>query len=74
MTTTFPVRGLSPDVVDRIDAAADAAGMSRNAYIVKVLTEHARLVRPIANPEAFRRAASLASDLGDAKVMGAAWS
>jgi hypothetical protein len=74
VATTFPVRGLSPEIIDKIDSAAAAAGLSRNAYIVQVLTEHARRVRPVASPEAFRRAADLASDLGDEELMRAAWS
>ncbi|MDQ3782579.1 MAG: hypothetical protein M3349_06535 [Actinomycetota bacterium] len=74
MAMTFPVRGLAPDVIDKIDAAAEAEGSSRNAYIVKVLTEHARRVRPAATEDSFRQAADLAADLGDEGVMGAAWS
>jgi hypothetical protein len=74
MTTTFPVRGLAADVVDKLDAAAEAEGSSRNAYIVKVLTEHARRVRPVATEDSFREAAELAADLGDDGVLSAAWS
>jgi hypothetical protein len=74
MATAFPIRGLSPDDIRRIDAAAEAEGSSRNAYIVKVLTEHARRVRPVATAEAFGRAADLAADLGDETLMHAAWS
>lgn len=70
----FPVRGLAPDVVSKIDAAAEAQGVSRNAYIVNVLTEHARRVRPVATAESVRRAADLAADLGDETLMHAAWS
>lgn len=54
----------------KIDAAAAAEGSSRNAYIVRVLTEHVQQVRPVATAEAFRRAA----DLGDETLMRAAWS
>lgn len=50
MARTFPVRGLAPDVVDKIDAAAEAEGCSRNAYIVKMLTEHARRIPSPGNP------------------------
>jgi predicted DNA-binding protein len=73
MSTTFPVRGLAPEVVDRLDAAAKAEGSSRNAYIVRILTEHARRVRPEVTEGGFRRAADLAADLGDEDVMSAAW-
>jgi hypothetical protein len=74
MTKTFPIRGLAPDVVDKLDAAAEAEGSSRNAYIVKVLTEHARRVRPAVTEDSLRRAANLAADLGDEDVLRAAWS
>lgn len=74
MASAFPIRGLSPEIIDRIDAAAYAEGSSRNAYIVKVLTEHAKRVRPVASAEAFARAADLATDLGDESLMRAAWS
>jgi len=74
MATTFPVRGLAADVVDKLDAAAQAEGSSRNAYIVKVLTEHARRVRPLATEDSFRQAAELAADLGDEDLLRAAWS
>ncbi|MGH8907240.1 MAG: type II toxin-antitoxin system VapB family antitoxin [Egibacteraceae bacterium] len=70
----FPVRGLSQDVIDRLDAAAAAKGVSRNAYVVEVLTQHARQVRPTVTRESFARAAELASDLGDKELMRAAWS
>lgn len=74
MATAFPIRGLAPDVIGKIDAAAEAEGSSRNAYIVKVLTEHARRVRPVATAETFRQAADLAADLGDEDLLRAAWS
>lgn len=70
----FPIRGLDPQVVDKIDAAAAERGMSRNAYIVELLTEHASKIRPTTNERSFAEAASLASDLGDDEVMRRAWS
>jgi plasmid stability protein len=42
----FPVRGLPPDVIEKLDVAAAARGMSRNAYVAEVLTQHARQIRP----------------------------
>lgn len=74
MATAFPLRGLAPEVVVKIDAAAAAEGSSRNAYIVRVLTEHVAQVRPVATAEAFRQAADLAADLGDETLMHATWS
>lgn len=70
----FALRGLDPAVLERIDATAEAKGMSRNAYIVTVLTDHTRRVRPVASPHAFRQAVELASDLGDRELMASAWS
>ncbi len=70
----FPVRGLEPEVVDKLDAAAAARGMSRNAYVREILSEHARLVRPTVTRESFAQAADLAADLGDEDVMRGAWS
>lgn len=74
MATAFPIRGLPPEVIRKLDAAAAADGSSRNAYIVNVLTEHARQVRPMATADTFARAAQLAEDLGDETVMRTAWS
>lgn len=70
----FPVRGLPPDVVEKLDIAAAAKGMSRNAYVAEVLTTHARRVRPTVTPESFAQAADLAADLGDEALMRTAWS
>lgn len=66
--------GLAPDVLDKLDAAAESKGLSRNAYIVEVLTEHARRVRPVVTSESFAHAAGLAADLGDDDLMSTAWS
>lgn len=70
----FPVRGLPTDVVEKLDIAAAAKGMSRNAYVAEVLTAHARRVRPTVTPESFAQAADLTADLGDETLMRAAWS
>lgn len=70
----FPIRGMPAEVVQKLDMAAAAKGMSRNAYVVEVLTEHARRVRPNVTGESFAMAAELAADLGDDDVMRAAWS
>jgi plasmid stability protein len=71
---TFPVRGLDPEVVEKLDAAAAQHGMSRNAYIVELLTDHARQVRPTVTADSFAQAAALASDLGSEELMRRAWS
>ena len=74
MTTAFPVRGLDPQVLDKLTAAAEAEGSSRNSYVVRVLTEHVRAIRPAATEAGFAEAAELAGDLGDKELMRAAWS
>lgn len=70
----FPIRGLPPDVVDKLDVAAAEHGVSRNAYVVAVLTEHARQVRPTVTAESYAEALALAVDLGDEELMRSAWS
>ena len=70
----FALRDLDPAVLQRLDQAAAAKGMSRNRYIIEVLTEHAGTVRPAATEEVFSAAAELASDLGDDDLMRRAWS
>ncbi|MGF1645873.1 MAG: hypothetical protein ACFCVF_02975 [Kineosporiaceae bacterium] len=71
--TTFPIRGLDEDVVRRLDSAARSRGMSRNAYVVEVLTAHARQVRRPFDAGAFAAAVELAADLGDDRLMRSAW-
>lgn len=70
----FPVRGVPAEVVEKLDRVAAARGLSRNAYLIEVLTEHVRQVRPTVTSESFAVAAALAVDLGDEDVMRAAWS
>ncbi|MGH3612632.1 MAG: type II toxin-antitoxin system VapB family antitoxin [Pseudonocardia sp.] len=70
----FPIRGLPPDVVDKLDIAAAQRGVSRNSYVIEVLTDHARLLRPTVTAESFAEALALASDLGDEELMRSAWS
>jgi hypothetical protein len=74
MTTAFPVRGLEPEVLEKLTAAAEAEGSSRNTYVVRVLTEHVRGIRPAATDTGFAEAAELAADLGDKELMRMAWS
>jgi hypothetical protein len=74
VTTAFPVRGLESEVLEKLTAAAQAEGSSRNAYVVRVLTEHVRRIRPPATEAGFAGAAELASDLADKELMRAAWS
>ncbi|MGH3928596.1 MAG: hypothetical protein ACRDTF_01300 [Pseudonocardiaceae bacterium] len=66
----FPVRGLPPDIVEILDNAASAKGMSRDAYVAEVLTQHARQIRPTVTRESF----AIAADLGDKTLMRTDWS
>ena len=70
----FPVRDLPPDVVEKLDIVAAQRGVSRNAYVVEVLTEHARRVRPTVTAEQFSASLALIQDLGDEDLMRRAWS
>lgn len=70
----FPIRSIPPDVLEKLDIAAAAKGMSRNAYLVDVLTRHARQIRPTVTSDSFAQAADMAADLGDEQLMGTAWS
>lgn len=70
----FPIRGLPPDVVDKLDIVAAEQGVSRNAYVVELLTDHARRLRPTVTTESFAEALGLAADLGDGELMRSAWS
>ncbi|WP_019878016.1 FitA-like ribbon-helix-helix domain-containing protein [Sporichthya polymorpha] len=70
----FPIRGLPDEVAEKLDQIAAQHGLSRNAYVVEVLTTHVREARPEASQDRFAAAAALASDLGDEDVMRAAWS
>lgn len=69
-----PIRGLPTDVEDKLDQIAVQRGMSRNAYVVEVHTEHVRTARPTADADRFAAAAELCADLGDEDLMRAAWS
>ncbi len=70
----FPVRGLPEDVAEQLDRIAAQRGVSRNAYVVELLTAHVRGERPQVTAERFSAAAGLAADLGDEELMRAAWS
>ena len=67
------VRGFDAAIVKRLDEAAAATGVSRNAHVLDLLTRGARSARPVVTPESFRAAAELTSDLGEAELMHDAW-
>ena len=69
------IRGLSEAAVARIDADAEAVGLSRNEYLRRRF-EAERSPSEIAvqlTVEDLRRAAQAAKDLNNPEVMGAAW-
>ncbi|MGQ0624639.1 MAG: type II toxin-antitoxin system VapB family antitoxin [Sporichthyaceae bacterium] len=70
----FPIRGLPDEVAEKLDHIASQRGLSRNAYLVEVLTAHVQDVRSEITPDRFAAAAALAIDLGDENLMRAAWS
>lgn len=70
----IPIGGLPDEVAEKLDHLAAQRGLSRDAYVVEVLTVHVREVRPEATPDRFAAAAELAADLGDEDLMRTAWS
>ncbi|MDN5860448.1 MAG: hypothetical protein L0H84_17720 [Pseudonocardia sp.] len=69
----FPIRDLPPDIVEKLDVLARQRHLSRNAYVVEVLTEHAQRLRPTVTAESFGAALDLVQDLGDEEFMRRAW-
>lgn len=68
------IRDLPDEVLAAIDARAARAGLSRNAYLRRVLaSQHAPNSGPV-RVEDLRRLSSLAADLEDRDVMSKAWS
>lgn len=69
----FPIRDLPSDIVEKLDILAKQRHLSRNSYVVEVLTEHTRRLRPTVTAESFVAAVELAADLGDEELMRRAW-
>ena len=68
------IRGLTTDAIERIDAEADALGLSRNEYLRRKLEPAAPSANAVRLSVAdLRRAAEAASDLLDPRVMDSAW-
>jgi hypothetical protein len=68
------IRGLSAASLARIDAEAEALGLSRNEYLRRRLEADAPKVRSAQTTLAdLRRAADATQDLLDPDVMEAAW-
>ena len=72
--TDILVRGVSPDVLARIDDEASRRGLSRNQFLLEFLE------RPYAKDNShevtaadFERLAVLAADLADPDIMAEAW-
>jgi hypothetical protein len=68
------IRGLSAEAVERIDAEAEALGLSRNEYLRRTLetTPPAPAATPLTLAD-LRRATDAASDLLNPAVMDPAW-
>lgn len=68
------IRGLSADMIERIDSEASALGLSRNEYLRRKLERTMPASGPVRVSVAdLRRAADAASDLLDPEVMDSAW-
>lgn len=72
--TDVLIRGLPDDVVAALDAQAARLGLSRNEFIKRELGQvRQRQARPV-EPADLSRFAETFGDLGDADIMGRAWS
>lgn len=70
----FLIRGVPDSVIAAIDAQAKQVGLSRTAYLRRVL-DHANVRHPgPVTVDHLARMASLTADLGDPDVMSDAWS
>lgn len=70
-----PLRDIPADVLDHYTKQAALEGISRNAILVRVLTEQAgKGRRGTVTVEDLRVAAELSKDLLDPEVMAGAWS
>lgn len=72
--TDILVRGLSPDVLTKIDGEASRRGLSRNQFLVDFLespyVEQNRREVTVADLE---RSARAVADLGNPEIMAEAW-
>jgi hypothetical protein len=68
------IRGLAPETVARIDAQAEALGLSRNEYLRRTLETKPPIESktPVTLAD-LRRASDAARDLLDPAVMDSAW-
>lgn len=68
------IRDLSQEAVDRIDAAANNLGLSRNEYLRRKFEENlSPAVERKVTAEDWQRSAEVFADLADPTVMEAAW-
>jgi hypothetical protein len=67
------IRGLSDAAVNRIDAEAEALGLSRNEYLRRKFEGDATQPASALTAEDWARSAEAFADLGDPDVMDAAW-
>lgn len=72
--TNVLIRGLSDAAVKRIDAEADALGLSRNEFLRRRLErESSAPVAATVTADDWSRSAAVFGDLADDAVMDAAW-
>jgi len=68
------IRGLSKQAIDRIDAQAEAEGLSRNEHLRRTLEGSGPQSERRKVTEAdWARTARLLADLDDPEIMAAAW-
>ena len=72
--TDILVRGLSRDVVEKIDDEAARRGMSRNQFLIEFIQRpYVEEDRPKVTVADLERTARAVADLGDPDIMAKAW-
>ena len=72
--TDILIRDVPDEIVAAIDAKAARAGLSRTEYLRRALAREVGDGSAKVSVEDLRRFAETFADLGDAEVMGQAWS
>ena len=72
--TDILIRDVPDEIVAAIDAKAARAGLSRTEYLRRALARDVSDESAEVSVEDLRRFAESFADLGDAEVMGQAWS
>lgn len=72
--TDILIRGVPDDELQRIDAAAEQTGLSRNEFLKRLLHAESERSPVRVTVDDFREVALITADLDDDEVMRGAWS